>query len=52
MNAERKTKNRNRVLKTTCPIARSGGSLFRIVLTVIPLGIMVTIFASNEANAG
>lgn len=42
-NADKNTKNKNRVLNTTCPMARSGGSLFRIVFTVIPFGIKVAI---------
>lgn len=42
-NADKNTRNKNRVLSTTCPIARSGGSLFRIVFAVIPVGIKVTI---------
>lgn len=42
-NADRNTKNRNRVLITNCPRTRSGGSLFLSVLTVIPFGIKVAI---------
>lgn len=43
-NADKNTKNRNRVLSTTCPRPRSsGGNLFRSDFTVIPFGINVTI---------
>jgi hypothetical protein len=37
MKADRNTKNQNLVLESTDITARSGGSLFRTVLTVTPL---------------
>lgn len=47
-NADKNTKNRNRVLITNCPTARSGGSLFLSVLTVIPFGIKVAILYNEQ----
>lgn len=47
-NADKNTKNRNRVLITNCPTTRSGGSLFLSVLTVIPFGIKVAILYNEQ----
>jgi len=45
MNADRNNKNQNLVLEKMLATTRSGGSLFRTVLTDIPLN--VNIAASN-----
>lgn len=42
-NADKNTKNRNRVLNTTFPMARNGGNLPWSLFTVIPFGIKVAI---------